>query len=650
MRASVTTLEKCTSGAHILGKVGGFAISSVFILFQGGSAPYSLRMNMEQLKRAFALAISSALEGRASGEEILLERPKSQEMGDLAFPCFRAAKTAGINPARLACELAQSIEIPGAKVIASGPYLNLRLEYGNRAKIILGAFLGSSTAPVAGEMNEAGQTVLIEYSSPNIAKLFTIGHLRSTMIGHALAQVNKYLGQNVQRLNHIGDWGTQFGTLLAAYRRWARADNPKLESDFPWADDTPLTRRTPLFRLFQLYVRFHKEEEENADMRDEARDWFRRLETGDGEARRLWAWFREISLAEFQRVYDRLGVSFDRLDGESFFEDKLLNAVERLKKSGLLEEGDGGAKIIRLEDMGIQTPCIVLKGDGSSIYAARDIAAALYRKQRYNFDKCVYVVGSDQILHFQQLFAVMEKLDPWFKGRMLHTPFGMVKLPTGKMSSRYGNVIFLEDVLDEAVARVLAIIEEKNPRLPDKRQIAEMLGIGAVVFFDAVNDRIKPITFTWDRVIALDGDTGPYVQYAHARICSVLRKAGGDWIEYARPSCRLNPEIAVIPFMNAELPTDMKGISEPSAQSLLFELAGLQDAIYAVQRENMATALARQLIAIARAFSGFYTNCPILSEENTEATRNSRLALCVATARALRQGLWLMGINAPEEM
>jgi arginyl-tRNA synthetase len=364
----------------------------------------------------------------------------------------------------------------------------------------------------------------------------------------------------------------------------------------------------------------------------------------------LWGWFREISLNEFQRVYDRLGVSFDSMDGESFFEDKLAATVEILRNSGVLEEGEGGSKIVRLEDVGLHTPCIVLKGDGTSIYATRDLAAALYRKSHYSFDKCVYVVGADQVLHFQQIFAVLNKLDPWFQGRMLHTPFGMVKLPTGKMSTRKGNVIFLEDVLDEAVNRVLAIIEEKNPYLNNKTETAEMLGMGAVVFFDAMNDRVKPITFTWDRVIALDGDTGPYVQYAHARICSILRKAGEGWIEKARPTKRLEPEMAVIPFSEVGLPNDFSGIAELSAQSLLFELAGLHDAICSVQRENMATPLARQLVAIARAFSGFYTNCPILWEENTDSVRSARLSLCAATARALRQGLWLMGVKAPEEM
>jgi arginyl-tRNA synthetase len=481
--------------------------------------------------------------------------------------------------------------------------------------------------------------------------LFTIGHLRSTMIGHALVQVNRYLGCKVWRLNHLGDWGTQFGTLLAAYKRWAETENPRLDLDFEWAEEIPERRRTPLFRLFQLYVRFHQDEEQNPEMRDEARAWFKRLEQGDAEARRLWKWFRDISLAEFQRIYDRLGVAFDTLEqGEAFYEDHLTPTLDRLETSGLLQEGEGGAKIIDLSDAGIQTPYLVRKGDGTSIYATRDIAAALFRKEEYDFSRCLYVVGADQVLHFQQLFAVTAKLDPWFKGRMLHTPFGMIKLPEGKMSTRKGNVIFLEDVLDEAVQRVLAIIEEKNPELPGKAEVAEMLGMGAVVFFDALNDRVKSITFTWDRVIALDGDTGPYVQYAHARICSVLRKAGSDWAEKVQPRNALNAETSVVDFGETPLPASMEGLEDPAAQALLFELSGLPEAIRTVQRENMATALARQLLAIAKAFSGFYTNCPILHPDNPPAVREARLALCVATARTLRQGLFLMGIKAPEEM
>jgi arginyl-tRNA synthetase len=598
---------------------------------------------MEQVKARFRASLESAL----PGQEIVLERPKSAEMGDFAFPCFRAAKALGKNPAQMAQELAAQLRMEGADLAAAGPYLNLKLQPVVRARLLLEALLGAvpyGSAPIHGE------TVLVEYSSPNIAKLFTIGHLRSTMIGHALAQVNRYLGCQVQRLNHLGDWGTQFGTLLAAYKRWAEGPNPKLDQDFEWADEIPEKRRTALFRLFQLYVRFHQEEEAQPEMRDEARAWFKRLEGGDPEARRLWTWFRQVSLAEFQRIYDRLGVGFDAMDGEAFYEDKMAAAVQKLRDSGLLEEGDGGACIVRLEDVGIQTPSLMLKADGTTIYATRDLAAALYRQETYAFDRCVYVVGSDQVLHFQQLFAVLGKLDPWFKGRMLHTPFGMIKLPEGKMSTRKGNVVFLEDVLDEAVSRVLAIIEEKNPELPDKEAVAEMLGMGAVVFFDALNDRVKPITFTWDRIIALDGDTGPYVQYAHARILSVLRKAGGTWAEKARPTEALSPALAAIPYMPEAVPTGLAGLEDPAAHALLFELAGLPDAIRTVQRENMATALARQLLSIARAFSAFYTNCPILWAENAVEVRDARLALCVATARALRQGLFLMGIQAPEEM
>ena len=613
---------------------------------------------MEQLKKEYSAAIEKALGGLSgagpSGHEIQVERPKSHEMGDLAFPCFKAAKELGRSPAQLAAELAKKVSLPGlrgAEVVASGPYLNLALGADNRAKSVLPIFLKEQKAEATGR-GEAVQenAILIEYSSPNIAKLFTIGHLRSTMIGHALAQTNSYLGRKVHRLNHLGDWGTQFGTLLAAYKKWAEETNPDLEKNFEWAEQAPENRQSPLYRLFQLYVRFHQEEKDNEGLREEARRWFKLLEDGDAEARRLWAWFREISLREFNRIYERLGVCFDDMDGESFYEDKMGATVEALKASGLLEEGEGGAKIIRLDDVGIQAPCIVLKGDGASIYATRDLAAGLYRKSRYNFQTCIYVVGSDQVLHFQQIFAVLDKLDPWFRGKMVHAPFGMVKLPSGKMSTREGNVIFLEDVLDEAVSRVLAIIEEKNPDLANKREIAEMLGMGAVVFFDAMNDRVKPITFSWDRAIALDGDTGPYVQYAHARICSVLRKAGGPWPGAASPTAPLSPNEARLQFAQMEIPGELAGLANPHAQSLLFELTGLRDAILAVQRENMATALARQLVSIARAFSGFYTNCPILWEENTKAVREARLSLCAATARALRQGLWLLGIKAPEEM
>jgi arginyl-tRNA synthetase len=599
---------------------------------------------MIALRTTFEQQLAAAL----PGVEIALERPKSGELGDLAFPCFRAAKQQGKNPVQLAQELAAGIRIEGATLVPAGPYLNLKLAPETRAKAILGGILEADPARPYGSRPANGQKVIVEYSSPNIAKLFTIGHLRSTMIGHALAQVHQFLGYEVHRLNHLGDWGTQFGTLLAAYTRWAQAGNADLEQDFDWAEPAPDKRRTPLFRLFQLYVRFHAEEENDPAMRDEARDWFKRLEAGDAEARRLWNWFREISLREFQRIYDRLGVSFDTLaQGEAFYEEQLVPTMQRLEDAGLLVAGDKGARIINLEDVGISTPCLVQKGDGTSIYATRDLAAALYRKQAYGFDRCLYVVGTDQVLHFQQIFAVLDKLDPWFKGRMLHTPFGMVKLPEGKMSTRKGNVIFLEDVLDEARERVAAIIEEKNPELKDKANVAEMLGMGAVVFFDAMNDRVKPITFTWDRVIALDGDTGPYVQYAHARMLSVLRKAGGDWAAKAQAGGSVGPVVAFEPMA---VPSDLTGLEAPEAQALLFELAGLPQAIAAAAEGCMATPLARQLVSVARSFSGYYTNCPILAAENAPEVRDARLALCVATARALRQGLFLMGIQAPEEM
>ena len=599
---------------------------------------------MDALRHTFEQQLAAAL----PGVDIALERPKSGELGDLAFPCFRAAKQLGKNPVQLSQELAGTLAIEGAALVAAGPYLNLKLAPEVRAQAVLAAILGAPVGRPYGTRPAHGKKVIVEYSSPNIAKLFTIGHLRSTMIGHALAQTHQFLGYQVIRLNHLGDWGTQFGTLLAAYTRWAQQGNADLEQDFDWAEPAPDKRRTPLFRLFQLYVRFHAEEENDPAMRDEARGWFKRLEAGDAEARRLWSWFRKISLKEFQRIYDRLGVSFDTLEqGEAFYEDQLAPTMKRLEDAGLLVEGDKGARIVDLEDVGISTPCLVQKADGTSIYATRDLAAALYRKEAYGFDRCLYVVGTDQVLHFQQIFAVLDKLDSWFKGRMLHTPFGMVKLPEGKMSTRKGNVIFLEDVLDEARERVAAIIAEKNPDLKDRDAVAEMLGMGAVVFFDAMNDRVKPITFTWDRVIALDGDTGPYVQYAHARILSVLRKAGGDWAAQAQTGPANGPFLA---FPEGTVPSGLEGLAAPEAQALLFELAGLPAAVAAVADGCMATPLARQLVAVARSFSGYYTNCPILAPENAPEVREARLALCVATARALRQGLFLMGIQAPEEM
>ncbi len=601
---------------------------------------------MERIREAF----ESALAARVPGHGVALERPKSGDLGDLAFPCFRVAKALGKSPVQLAAELASQITLEGADLLAAGPYLNLKLHPETRAKEVLGGLLASKPY---GSGASNGQKIIVEYSSPNIAKLFTIGHLRSTMIGHSLVQVHRYLGFDVVRLNHLGDWGTQFGTLIAAYKRWAEAVNPELNRDFEWADPAPENRRTPLFRLFQLYVRFHAEEEKDPAMRDEARDWFRRLEKGDAEARRLWTWFREISLKEFLRIYDRLGVGFDTfVEGEAFYEDKLADTVKALEAKHLLQEGERGARIVDLEDVGISTPCMVVKADGGSVYATRDLATGIYRRDHYQYDKCIYVIGAEQILHMQQVFAVLKKLDPgWFtEGKVIHAPFGLISLPDGKMSTRKGNVIFLEDVLDEAVTRVLAIIEEKNPDLPRKAEVAEMLGIGAVIFFNALNDRVKPFTFTWDRVIALDGDTGPYVQYAHARICSVLRKAGAEWMAKAAPGLHDSKETATVPYAPWEVPTELKGLEAPEAQALLFELAGLPSAIRVAREQLMATAIARQLLVIARSFSSFYTNCPILIADNPPEVREARLALCVATARALRQGLFLLGIQAPEEM
>jgi arginyl-tRNA synthetase len=599
---------------------------------------------MDRLRNTFSQALADTF----PGHRIVLDRPRSWDIGDIAFPCFAVAKTLGQDPHLIAKDLANRLCIAGADLVAVGPYLNLRLQPLVRARFVLKAALGTNPY---GSAAANGKTILIEYSSPNIAKLFTIGHLRSTMIGHSLSQVNRYLGFDVVRLNHIGDWGTQFGTMLAAYKKWAERENPELTQEFSWADQVPERLRSPLYRLFQLYVRFHADEVNDPALHDEAKRWFVRLETGDAEALGLWSWFREISIKEFLRIYERLGVSFDHMDmGEAFYQGQIASTLNLLQSNALLTEGYDGAHIVDLEDVGISTPCLVKKSDGSSIYATRDIAAAIFRRKKWDFYQCLYVVGSDQILHFKQLFAVMEKVDSWYRNRMVHVPFGMISLSDGKMSTRKGNVIFLEDVLDEAVSRVKTIIETKNPELPDKMAVAEMLGVGAVVFFNALNDRVKPITFDWDRVIALDGDTGPYVQYAHARIISLLFKAGGDWVAKARPFVTADADSAIIQYPNIDIPESMIGLEDDAAQALLFELAFVPEAYRIMQRDNMGTVLARHLLCIAKAFSGFYTNCPILSEYNSEDVRCSRLNLCIATARVLRQGLFILGIQAPETM
>lgn len=596
---------------------------------------------MQGFKKAFAEQLRLAL----PSQEVTLERPKDYQKGDLAFPCFKASQSLGMSPQSLASLLASKIKIKDATIEATGPYVNLRLLESVRSRETLASTLGNYPLPPQEKKNA---TILVEYSSPNIAKLFTIGHVRSTMLGHALANIYAQEGYEVVRLNHLGDWGTQFGTLLAAYELWAKDSNPELEKNFPWAAEYSSESTTPLHRLLQLYIRFHAEEEKNVSLREDARAWFKKLENQDPDARRLWKKFRDLSLIEFNRIYERLGVTFDSLEyGEAFYEDQIPGVLNALDSKGLLKEGENGSKVVDLSEEGFDIPCLIQKGDGTSIYASRDLAAALFRKSKWNYERCLYVAGSEQNFHFQQVFAILSKIDPWFKNKQTHVPFGLIKLPEGKMSTRKGNVIFLEDVLNEARDRIQKIISAKNPELSNQAATSEMLGTGAVIFVNAFNDRNTSITFDWNKVLAFEGDTGPYVQYAHARICSIFRRAGGSWSQWAEPR---SEDFGRLHFESIELPKLLQGLDHASAQHLIFELNGLEPALKASAISLSPTSLARQLLTISKAFSVFYNDSPILNVEQSEAIRQSRLLLCLATARVINQGLRWLGIFAPTEM
>ncbi len=596
---------------------------------------------MQGFKKAFAEQLGLAM----PSQEVALERPKDYQKGDLAFPCFKASKSMGMSPQALASSLVSKINIPDATIEAVGPYLNLRLSESIRTKETLSSILGNYPIPSQEKKNAS---IIVEYSSPNIAKLFTIGHVRSTMLGHALANIYAYEGYDVIRLNHLGDWGTQFGTLLAAYDLWAKDSNPDLKDSFPWAAESTSESITPLHRLLQLYIRFHKKEEQDVSLREMGRAWFKKLESKDPEARRLWKKFRDLSLIEFNRIYDRLGVTFESLEyGEAFYEDQIPDVLNALTSRGLLSEGDGGSKIVDLSDEGFEIPCLIQKGDGTSIYASRDLAAALFRRKKWNYIRCFYVAGSEQNFHFQQVFAILNKLDPWFKDKQTHVPFGLITLPEGKMSTRKGNVIFLEDVLNEARDRIQKIISIKNPTLHNQSAISEMLGVGAVFFANVFNDRNTSITFEWDKILAFEGDTGPYVQYAHARICSIFRRATGSWTEWAIPRVE---DFGRLYYESVEVPKKLEGLDHASAQNLIFELNGLELAIKASAISQSPTSLARQLLVISKSFSAFYNDSPILNIDQSESIKQSRLLLCLATARVINQGLRWLGIHAPSEM
>jgi len=543
--------------------------------------------------------------------EALLEVPPSNELGDYALPCFQLARTLRKAPHLIAAQIKERIE--GrigeepliARVEVVNAYVNFFLDRGEAGRQVVRAILqGERLVPRLGE----GKTVVLDYSSPNIAKPFHIGHLRSTIIGHALGRIFESLGYRVVRLNYLGDWGTQFGKLIVAYRRWGAGID---------------LERATIPDLLRIYVRFHEEAEKDPSLEEEARASFLALEQGKEEETALWRRFRELSLKEFRRIYDRLGIEFDAYRGESAYNVKMEEAVGLLERQGLLQESEG-ALVVALDDL---PPCLIKKKDGATLYATRDIAAAIDRYETYRFDHLFYVVGAPQQLHFRQVFAVLKKMGFEWVDRLEHIAFGHIRFGDAELSTRRGNVIFLEDLLDEAVRRARAIIEERNPDLSDKDRVAEQVGIGAVVFNDLSHNRIKDISFDWDAALNFEGDTGPYVQYTHARTASLLDKAG-----------RTREDL-----LDAVGPGDL---DEPETFELVRRLAEFPEAVARAAEEREPSEIARQLLAICQSFNSFYHAHRIVGS----AKERARAALVLAVQRCVAFGLYLLGIEAPREM
>lgn len=548
-----------------------------------------------------------------TGQEIkLVETPPDEKLGDLAFPCFPLAKTMRKSPAVIAQDLAAQLSADELidHVDAVGGYLNF---FYNRAAYIEDTVNAARSAGEDWGKSDmgAGKTVLVEYSSPNIAKPFHIGHLFSTAVGNSLAKIYAFLGYDVQSLNHLGDWGTQFGKLISAYKRWG---------------DPALIEKDPINELLKIYVKFHEEAEKDPSLEDEAREYFKKLEDGDEETTALWKYFRDQSLVEFKRVYDMLGVKFDSYNGEAFYSDKMDEVVDLLREADILVESEG-AQVVDLSDMNIP-PCIILKSDGATIYATRDIAAALYRHRTYNFDKNIYVVGLPQSLHFKQIFETMKRAGWDWSENCKHVGFGLVKLPGKSMSTRHGDVVFLEDVLNESIEKTRSIIEQNNSRVDDIDDVSKKIGIGAILYTFLKNSREKDIVFSWESMLDFDGESAPYCMYGYARGRSILRRA------------------ADIDYSNADL---SKAVSD-DAYTLVKLINGFGDAVKDAADKNEPFYVNRYVTNLVKAFNKFYNTNPIMRDDVDEETKKARLAIVDATCTVIKSALALLGISVVESM
>lgn len=555
------------------------------------------------------LSQALAVEGLSSQDvENALETPKDATLGDVCLPCFKFARTMRIAPPMIANKLlpyVQSLDFV-QKVEVVGGYLNVFFDRNTVAKMAL----ANAQNENVGASNEGeGKTICIDYSSVNIAKPFHIGHLSTTVIGGALYRIFEHLGYNVVGINHLGDWGTQFGKLIVATRKWSSLEDVAANDEY---------------YLNKLYVRYHKESEEHPEMDDEARAWFKRIEDGDKEAIAYFDVFKAVTMKAVGRIYDRLKIKFDSYAGESFYNDKMEACLDILRDKKLLVESDG-AQVVNLDEYGMP-PCLLVKADGATLYATRDIAAAYYRKKTYDFYKCLYVVAYQQNLHFKQLFQVLKLMDFAGADDMEHIAFGMVSMEDGSMSTRNGRVIWLQEVLDKAVEKARKIIEEKNPATKDKDAIAESVGVGAVVFSALWNNRIKDIVFSYDKVLNFDGETAPYVQYTYARCASALRK-GGD-----------------IDFDNI----DLSSITTDEGYEVIKSVLTFGDSVRLAAKLREPCYVTRHVVDLAEKFNRFYIDHRIVVDE--APVRNARLALTKAVANVIKCGLGLLGIDAPQEM
>lgn len=547
-----------------------------------------------------------------SDEELMktMEIPPEEKMGDLALPCFAMAKKMRKNPMQIVAELVKKLneqkdELGIEKVESVGAYCNIHL----KRNLFVKKCLESLQKDKYGVSQiGAGKTVCMDYSSPNIAKNFHVGHLRTTVIGNSLYKIYQKLGYDVVRINHLGDWGTQFGKLIVAYKLWSSEE---------------LVKEKGIEELLRIYVKFENESKENESLIVEAREWFVKMEQNDSEALEIWNWFKDISMVEFERIYDLLGISFDSYLGESFYRDKVPSLVEKLKEMDLIVESQG-AQVIDLEKYDMP-PCLITKSDGGSIYHSRDIAAILYRKEKYDFEKCLYVTGLEQSLHFKQIFTAIEVMGYDWSDGLIHVPYGLVSLAGEKLSTRGGNIIYAEDILKEAIERAYNAIIEKNPSLADKEATAKKVGVGAIIFHDLFNQRIKNVDFSWKEVLNFDGTTGPYAQYTYARAKSVLRKAGKT------------VEVGEVDYLT---------LTDDVTYNLVKVLAGYEDAVLNAAEKNEPSVVARYVISLATAFNKFYHDCNILQAKEKKA----RLILTDWVQKILCEACGLLGMECPEEM